>query len=127
VADKNKLFPPFTTEAEEQMFSLVSKPTHAADDNLCRLAFMSLHNKLPEIDAKLENHGPTTSAVQVDINIDGGTDFDKRSFRLDEVSRVSLFEIFHLSIGNEADGIIQVQAQVLRKLLATETFNSFFS
>jgi hypothetical protein len=68
-----------------------------------------LHNnlELPEIDVKLESHGPTTSAVQVDIKIDRGTDFDERSFRLDEVSRVSLFEIFHLSIGNEADGIIQ--------------------
>ena len=94
-----RMFPLFTTEAEEQMFSLVSKPTQVADDNLCRLVLTSLCNKLLEIDTKLENHGCTTSAVALDLNSGGGTDFDQTSFRLDKVSQVSLLEIFSAANG----------------------------
>ena len=83
---------------------------------LCRLVLMSLRNKLPEIDAKLENHGSTTSAVAVKFHDDGSTDIESvessRAFRIDRVPQVTLFEMFELSMGNEADGIIRVKARV---------------
>jgi hypothetical protein len=80
---------------------------------LCRLVLMSLRNKLPEIDAKLENHGSTTSAVAVKFHDDGSTDVESsNAFRIDRVPQVTVCEKFELSMGNEADGIIRVKARV---------------
>jgi hypothetical protein len=44
-----------------------------------------------------------------------------------EEEMFSLFPKPTNAAGDESNGIVQVQAQVLRKLLATETFNTFFS
>jgi hypothetical protein len=76
---------------------------------------MSLRNKLPEIDAKLENHGSSTSAVAVNFHEDGATDLDQTKFRLDLGQKVSLSEMFLLSMGCENDGIIQVEARISQK------------
>ncbi|KAF4637970.1 hypothetical protein G7Y89_g97 [Cudoniella acicularis] len=70
---------------------------------LCRLVLMSLRNKLPEIDSKLENQGPTTCAVAVKFNRDGSTDTAQSGFRIDRIPQVSVWETFRLSMNSKAD------------------------
>ncbi|KAH8730951.1 heterokaryon incompatibility protein-domain-containing protein [Phaeosphaeriaceae sp. PMI808] len=79
---------------------------------LCRLVLMSLRNKLPEIDAKLAEDGYGKKSVEVAFDSDGGTDIEGTLSQIDTVEQRNLSETFWLTVGDIANGIIRVRANI---------------
>ena len=89
----------------------------STDCKLCRLVLMSLRNKLPEIDAKLNDDNRYQRKIKLAYDKDGGTDIDETSLKVSTIDHASLLETFWIQMPEDTTGgVVKVGARIAQKI-----------